>query len=140
MFGSQWSVRKRIVISLAVLVLLPAVTVAPYLFWQLHEAGNSLHTFGDAMIAKDYQRAYKLTDPAFQGFSSYEALLKAHEGLTSRFGNLRSLSWATLNVKKQEDYWYATADVQLQFERAMVPFTFVLKKNERWRVYSYHEQ
>ena len=116
----------------------PAVTVAPYLFWQLHEAGNSLHTFGDAMIAKDYQRAYKLPDPI--SFSSYEALLKAHEGLTSRFGNLRSLSWATLNVKKQEDYWYATADVQLQFERAMVPFTFVLKKNERWRVYSYHEQ
>ena len=140
MLGTQWSVRKKIVLSLAVLVLLPVVTVAPYLFWQLHEAGDSLHSFGDALIAKDYQRAYKLTEPTLQSFSSFEAFLKAHEGLTGRFGNLKSLSWATLNVKKQEDDWYATADVQLQFERAMVPFTFVLKKSNQWRVYSYHEQ
>ena len=140
MFKPHWSRRKKVVVSLVVILLVLAVTVTPYLAWQLHEASDSLRTFGDALIAKDYQRAYKLTDPAFQGFSSYEALLKAHQGLTGRFGNLRSLSWATLNVKKQEDAWYGTADVQLQFERAMVPFTFVLKKSDHWRVYSYHEQ
>lgn len=140
MFGTQWSVRKKIVLGLAAFVLLPVVTVAPYLFWQLNKAGDSLHSYGDALIAKDYQRAYGLTDRTFQSFSSFEVFLKAHEGLTGRFGNLRSLSWATLNVKKHEDYWYATADVQLQFERAMVPFTFVLKKSDQWRVYSYHEQ
>jgi hypothetical protein len=140
MFGSQWSLRKRIVLSVAVLILLPTVIVAPYIFWQLHEASDSLHLFGDALIAKDYQKAYKLTDPGLQEFSSFDAFLKAHEGLNGRFGDLTRLSWATLSVKKDGDYWYATADVELQFERAMVPFTFVLKKSNQWRVYSYHEQ
>jgi hypothetical protein len=140
MFWSRWSTRKRILASLAALFLLSVVTTAPFLFWQLHEASSSLHSFGDALAAKDYQKAYELTDPGFQEFSSFEAFLNAHEGLTTRFGNLKSLSWSTLNVKKQESYWYATADVDLQFERVMVPFTFVLKKSNQWRVYSYHEQ
>jgi hypothetical protein len=140
MFGSQWSTRKIILVSLAALIFLPVVTITPFLFWQLHEASDSLHSFGDALTAKDYQRAYKLTDPGLQEFSSFEAFVSAHDGLTSRFGNLKSLSWSTLSVNKQESYWYATADVHLQFERAMVPFTFVLKKSNEWHVYSYHEQ
>jgi hypothetical protein len=45
-----------------------------------------------------------------------------------------------IEVNKHENYWYGTADVELQFQRAMVPFTFVLKKTDKWRVYSYHEQ
>src|SRR4051812_26469202 len=115
MLGAQWSLRKKLLLGLAALVLLPIVTVAPFLFWQLHQASDSLHTFGAALVTRDYQRAYKLTDPELQKFSSYEAFLKSHEGLTIRFGNLTSLSWSSLSVKKQANFWYATVEVQLEF-------------------------
>jgi hypothetical protein len=138
-FWSHWSSRKKLALSLAALAVVASLTVASLLFWQLHKASTALRSFGDALVQQDYQRAYNLTDPEFRKFTNYSDFLKAHDGLSGRVGNLRKLSWSSLRVKEEKDDWYGTADVQLEFDRGTLPFTFVLKKNGQWRVYSYHE-
>ena len=123
-----------------VVVLVPFVSIAPYLFWQGHETSKSLHSFGDALAAKDYQRAYKLTYSGLQQLSSFDTFLHAHELLQNRVGDLKKLSWSSISVQKDGDYWYGTADCLLTFDRGTLPFTFVLRKDGSWRVYSYHEK
>ena len=50
--GYQWSLQKKLFVGLVVVVIVPFVSIAPYLFWQGHEASKSLHSFGDALAAK----------------------------------------------------------------------------------------
>jgi len=117
------------------------VTILPWVFWQLHDANTALHGFTDALIAKQYERAYGLTASEFRTFTDYGTFVKVHDGLTLRMGDLKSVEWSQSEAKERSDGWYATMDAHLIFTRGSLDFVMVLKKeNSSWMVYSYHEE
>jgi hypothetical protein len=137
----NWTKTKRTVAALIAIVGVLMIAILPGVFWELHEANKTLRDFSGYLIAKDYARAYSVTSPELQKFTDYHAFVKVHEDLNSRLGDLTQAEVNQIEVNDQRDGWYATASVHLIFANASLPFTFVLKKENRtWKVYSYHQQ
>jgi hypothetical protein len=111
------------------------------LFWELHEANKALRGFSDALIAKQYERAYQFTSPELRATADYPTFVKVHDGLTLRSGDLKNVEVSQSEVKEHSDGWYAAVDADMVFAHGSLPFVFILKKeNSSWKIYSYHEQ
>jgi hypothetical protein len=137
----NWTKTKKIVVAFVAMTGVLMIAILPGVFWELHQANKTLRDFSGSLIAKDYARAYSLTSPELQKFTDYKAFVKVHEDLNSRLGNLTQADVNQTEVNDQSDGWYATASVHMIFTNASLPFTFVLKKENRtWKVYSYHQQ
>jgi hypothetical protein len=138
---SKWTTRRKVLTSLAILIFIPILVIAPGLFWELHNANDCLRGFGDALVSKQYEQAYDMTAPEFRTSADYSTFLKVHRDLTLRMGELRKVEVGDSEVKDRADGWYGTVDADLVFDRGTLSFVFVLKKAQGgWRIYSYHEQ
>jgi len=138
---SKWTKRRKILVAIAILFAVPLVVFMPGLFWELHKASTALHGFTDALIAKQYERAYEFTSPELRAVTDYPAFVKLHDGLTLRMGDLKDVEVSQIDIKERSDGWHGTADVQMNFARGSLGFAFVLKKeNHSWKIYSYQEQ
>jgi hypothetical protein len=138
---SKWTMRRKLLVTFALLIGVVMVVILPGVFWELHEANSALHGFSDALIAKQYARAYDLTSQELRASTDFSAFVKVHDGLTVRFGDLKKIDVNQSNVKDQKDGWYATINAHMIFARGSLPFVFILKKdNESWKIYSYHEE
>jgi hypothetical protein len=137
----KWTTRRKLLIALVILIGIPIVVILPGVFWELYEANRAIHGFSDALIAKQYERAYEFTAPELRAVTDYPTFVKAHEGLTLRMGDLKSVEVNQSEVKDKSEGWYGTADINMIFTRGSLPFVFVLKKeNHSWQIYSYREQ
>jgi len=139
--AAVWSKRKKILVTIAAVLLVPTMVFLPGIMWEFHQANKALRTFEKALREKHYQQAYELTTKELQSTSDYATFLKAHENLTSRFGDLQRIEISSSKVEDRSDAWYGFFEVSLAFSRgANVPFSFVLKKQDGiWKIYSYHE-
>ena len=139
--AAVWSKRKKILVLIAALIVVPMVIFLPGIIWEFHQANQALHTFASTLEAKQFQQAYELTTKEFRSSSDYTAFLKGHENLTARFGDLQRIEINNSEVKERSDAWYGYYDVNLAFSHgASIPFSFVLKKQDgSWKIYSYRE-
>ena len=117
------------------------VVILPGLFWELHEANQTLRSFSDVLFTKQYTQAYDLTSSELRTSTDYKTFVKVHEDLSLRLGDFQSLEVNQSNIKDQSDGWYVRVDARMIFARGSLPFFFVLKKEDgSWKIYSYHEQ
>ncbi|HXR39304.1 MAG TPA: hypothetical protein VN776_09435 [Terracidiphilus sp.] len=138
---SKWTTRRKVLTSLAILICIPTLVIAPGLFWELHLANSCFRAFNDALVAKQYERAYDLTSPEFRASTDYPPFLKIHNDLTLRMGGLKKVDVIGSNIQEHSDGWFGTVDADMIFDRGTLHFTFVLKKaNSGWRIYNYREQ
>jgi hypothetical protein len=137
----KWLTLRNLIIAFAVLTGLAMAAIAPGLFWELHKANQALTLFGEALIAKQYDKAYNLTAKELRNVSDYPNFVKAHNDLTNRMGNLRKIHINQSSVKDKSDGWYGTMDAEFIFDRGNLPFAVILKKEDQsWKIYSYHEE
>lgn len=138
---SKWTTRRKLLVAFALLAGVFMVATMPGLFWELHEAYHSFHSFTDALIAKDYTRAYGSTAPELRAVTDYNAFVKMHENWTSRMGDLRSVEVSHGEINDLGDGWWGNMNARMVFAHGSLFFTFILKKeNGSWKIYSYHEQ
>jgi hypothetical protein len=138
---SKRTKRRKILVAIGILFAVPLVVIMPGLFWELHEATTALHGFTDALIAKQYERAYEFTSPEFRGATDYPTFVKAQDGLTIRMGDLKDVEVSHAEIKDRTDGWHGTAEVEMNFARGNLEFDYVLKKeNHSWKIYGYQEQ
>jgi hypothetical protein len=138
---SKWTTRQRLLFAAVLLTGVIMVVILPGIFWQLHEANQTLHGFSDALIAKRYGQAYDLTSRELRTVTDYGTFVKVHEDLNLRLGDFKNIKINQSNVKGESDGWYARIDARMIFARGSLPFFFVLKREENhWKIYSYHEQ
>lgn len=137
----EWTTRKKVLVGFLTMAAIGFVTIMPALAWQLHEANNSLRVFGNALIAKQYVAAYALTSEEFRASVDFSKFKQANEGLVARMGDLKDLRIAESEIRERTDGWHGTAEADLNFSRGILPFTFILKKeNGSWKIHSYQEQ
>jgi len=137
----KWTKKKKMIVAFIVVVVVIATPIFARLFWEIHEAGKAFSTFNQALVAKDYPKAYALTTPELKTNVSYDAFVGVQSGLATRVGALRSFDSIQTEVRDDENGYFATIRSQLVFERGSLPFVFVLKKeNGSWLVNSFKEQ
>jgi hypothetical protein len=137
----KWTRRKKVIVAAVAIVLAISVPIFAHLFWEIHEAKVVLGVFNQALIAKDYQKAYSLTTPALRANVDYSAFVKVQDGLTARVGALKSSDDGEAEVRDDENGNFATIRTSLVFERGQLPFVFVLKKESgHWLIYRFNEQ
>jgi hypothetical protein len=138
---SKWTTRRKVLTLVAVLACAPMLAIPLGLFWELHEANKCPRGFSDALIAKEYERAYDFTSPELRAAADYPSFLKINDGLTLRMGALKSVDVENSEIKDHIYGWSGTVDADLTFERGTLSFVFVLKKTRgAWKIYSYREQ
>ena len=138
---TKWTTKKKVLVVVIAALLLISVPIFAHLFWEIHEAKMALRAFNQALIAKDYQRAYNLTTPALRANVDYAPFVKVQDGLTARVGALRSSDTSEAEVRDDENGNLATIRARLIFERGELPFVFVLKKQGgSWLINSFNEQ
>jgi hypothetical protein len=139
--GSKWSKRKRVVVAFVAIIGLIMISILPGLFWEVHEANKVFRSFSNALIAKEYVQAYDFTSPELQNTTDLKSFETIHDNLNSRLGSLTQIAVDKTDVNDRIDGWYATLDTRMIFAHGSLPFTFLLKKEQRtWKIYSYHER
>lgn len=138
---SKWTIRRKTLVAFLTLAVVAMLAILPGVFWELHESNKALRGFSDALVSKQYERAYEYTSPELRAVTDYPAFVKVNDGLTLRMGDLKNVEVSQSEVKDKSDGWYGTADVQMNFTRGSLTFTFTLKKEKNaWKIYSYREQ
>jgi hypothetical protein len=138
---SEWTTPRKFLAAFLILAGTAMVVIMSGLFWELHEANRALHSFSDALIAKQYDSAYNLTSKEFRGSVDFQKFVNVHDGLTVRMGDLKSVEVIHSEVKDRSDGWYGTVESSINFSRGSSTFIFILKKeNHSWKIYSYHEE
>jgi len=132
--------KKNIILAIAVLLVI-SVPIFARLFWEVHEAREAFGAFNQALITRDYHKAYDLTTSALKANVSYEAFVKVQSVLTDRVGALKNFDNIDTEVREDQNGHFATIRTRLIFERGQLPFIFSLKKeNNQWLIYSFNEQ
>jgi len=98
---------------------------------------NALNIYTDTLIQSDYQSAYTITSPAFRAATRYSELVDYQSKLTEEMGKLKSAKQTYWQVDEENGVAIAHIQANLQFERGMMTFQFVLRKEDGiWRVLS----
>ena len=137
----KWSQRKKLLSGLAITIGISMCVIFPGLFWQLHEANRSFQNFADALVAKDYSRAYSFTTQEFHNATNYDSFVKANQDIANRMGDLQRVRFIQSDIKETRGGWLGTLDANLVFTKGVVQFSYVLKKEKNnWKIYGYQEQ
>lgn len=109
--------------------------------WELHDLNQTIRRFGEALSSKQYERAYGQTSKEFRASTDYKTFLKAHDGLSVRLGDLKSVDVIESQAKERDDVWNGTAETNMNFSRGSLTVNFVLRKEGGfWKINSYQEQ
>lgn len=90
-----YKVRKKTVWIIGGVIFAGILALTPifvHLFGEMHAANVVLAAFGDALIAKDYERAYKMTTPEFHAAISEADFAKQQTTLCSSLGSLKAVT------------------------------------------------
>jgi hypothetical protein len=136
-----WTKRKKTFFIIGALIVVAAVPAFTWMFMEMHAANQALTTFGEALVSRDYERAYNLTSSEFRAAVTKAAFVDQQEALATHLGALKKVVPGASETVGNQNGWSSTISVRLQFERAERRFAFVMKKEgDLWLVYSYTEQ
>ena len=141
---SVWVIRKKPVLIVgAIVVIVFLGALAPLSIQLLHEmriAHAQFTTFGDALVAKDYERAWSLTSPEFQDAITKADFIQQQKQLCLNLGALKAIFSKASEAEENENGVRSTIDARFVFEKGERQFQFVMKKNgTTWLVLGYEE-
>ncbi len=135
--------KKSVLRGLIYSSLAIALLLSPFIGFAVKERIASkavLTEFGKAVEARDYGKAYKLTDPDFQSVTSFDQFVNQHRELQSNYGILQKLEQSTGGVEYEgfSGFWQAKILANLQYERRQITLLYTLRKQGgRWMVRGY---
>jgi hypothetical protein len=138
---SKWTSRKRVLVTVAVIIALVVIPQFVYIFMQSHAATRTFTAFGQALVAKDYLRAYNLTSPEFQSATSEATFVGQQESLCSDLGGIEKVTESSYETQKQSDGWSSDISARFTCKQGEKLVDFALKKQGNvWKVYGYKER
>src|SRR5215470_9890893 len=84
-----WLVRKKPVYIAVGLILVVTVPIFIWLFSEMHSAGKALDSFGQRLIARDYDGAYRESSKEFQSAISKQEFVQQQTTLCAKLGSLK---------------------------------------------------
>jgi len=138
---SKRAKRKKVIASVAGIILLIASSFFIWLFMQMHRASKAFSSFGQALVSTDYKHAYELTSSDFREAMSESAFADQQRALSSHLGALKVVKQGPSETDGNQDGWKSTISAHFVYERAERQFVFVMKETDgKWEVYGYKEQ
>jgi hypothetical protein len=101
----NWTRGKKTTVFVISIIVLTLTPLFVRMFVQAHEANKAFTKFGDALVAKDYDQAYKLTSPEFQAAMSEPAFSNQQTALCSNLGELQKVTREAFDTSEHEDGW-----------------------------------
>jgi hypothetical protein len=136
-----WTKRKTVMMVVAAVIILALAPLFAWMFMQTHEANKAFSVFSEALIAKDYDRAYELTSPEFHTAMSETAFANQQAALCSKLGELRQVEMAAFDTGEHEDGWTSYVSARFIFAHEERLFDFKMKKEGAdWKVFGYSER
>lgn len=137
----KWTARKRVVVTIAIVIALVVTPQFVWVFMQAHAAEKTFDAFSKALVAKDYQRAYGLTSPEFQSATSEPDFARQQMALCSNLGDIEKIVRDSFETKKGQDGWSSDITARFVFKQGDREFDFAMKKQGTiWKVYGYRER
>jgi hypothetical protein len=137
----KWTSREKLIVIVACAFLIAVTPMFIYIFLQAHAANKAFADFSQALIAKDYSQAYRLTDTEFQSAMDEEAFINQQTWLCSKLGELTSVHQDSFDTKELHGVWSSDISANFVFGRAERKFDFTLKKRgTAWKVFGYKER
>ena len=137
----KWRKRTIVIVSILSIVFLGLAISTSFLFHQMQLAREALSAYDDALVAKDYVRAYGLGSSEFQKAISESDFAEQQILLVSHHGALKKIVLGPTETARNQHGLTSTIDSRFVFDRDEVLFTVTMKKEgERWLIYGYREQ
>jgi hypothetical protein len=138
---SKWTSRKKVLLAVAVIVALVVIPQFVYIFMQTHAATRAFSAFAQALVEKDYQRAYTMTSPEFQSATSEANFVAQQRLLCSDLGGVEKVTKGSYETQKQSDGWSSDISARVICKQGEKEVDFSLKKQSNvWKVYGYKER
>jgi hypothetical protein len=132
---------KKAFIAIAILLALIATPQFVYLFEQTHYSDKAFTAFSEALIARDYARAYNLTSSEFQSAISESTFARQQAALCSNLGALKKVRRGSFETEEHGGVWSTDLTAYFHFEHGDRQFDFSMKKQATiWKVYGYKER
>ncbi len=129
---------------LLVAVIVTFVVVIGLLFaasWMSHEtqeARLTLHKYGEALVAKDYAKAYSFRDSELQKRLTESEFEASHELAESRYGRLKEVIIEPGEKVGDQNGMTVTINSRLIYEHAEDRFAVTMRKEgDSWFVHDY---
>jgi hypothetical protein len=125
-------------ITVAFIVFIGLLYAASWMFNQTQQARMTLHEYGDALIAKEYSKAYSLRDSELQKALNESEFEKSHELAASQFGKLKEVILERGEKVGDQNGMTVTINSRLIYENTEHHFAVMMKKEgDRWFVHNY---
>ena len=131
---------RWVLLIIFVVAAIVLVYAGPYLPALTREAGpvsSALSEYSDALVRRDYKRAYELTSKEFRQAVSAEAFVGLQEQLAGRYGRLLAMKQGAtaVTIRRSEPDWRGVLNVRAHYEHGDLQFIFVLHHEDRWVLY-----
>ncbi|MGA2898541.1 MAG: hypothetical protein ABSE27_13230 [Acidobacteriaceae bacterium] len=138
---SKWSRRNRALFIVLVCITLVVIPQFVYVFLQAHAASHAFTTFSQALVVKDYQRAYSLTSPEFQSATNEQTFINQQESICSDLGGIEKITKDWYETENYSDGWSSDISARFICKQAERQVDFAMKKRGKiWKVYGYRER
>jgi hypothetical protein len=132
-----WSWRKKLLLIVGGALVLSS----PIFIWlglEGHKAHVAFIEFSDALIERNYERAYALASPDFRTAIEEPAFAAQQMELCARLGALKRVKSSVSEASVNQDGWSSTIAAHFIFEKGEILFEVVMKKRgDRWQLYKY---
>jgi hypothetical protein len=138
---SKWTRSKRVLLIVAVIIALVSIPQFVYLFMQAHAANKAFAELGQALVTKQYRRAYSLTSPEFQSVTNEATFVNQQELLCSNLGGIEKITEDTYETQRRSDGWSSDISARFTCKQAEKRVDFTLKKQgDVWKIFGYRER
>jgi hypothetical protein len=120
------------------LLVVPLMLLA---YPRIREVRKAFDRFSNALIARDYQRAYQATGADFQEALSEKDFVAQQEALTEHYGPLKEVSmWDTV-IDYSESGQEADLRVDFKYERSTQVFDVAMRSyGGEWKLSGYRQR
>ncbi|HWG20550.1 MAG TPA: hypothetical protein VG225_08455 [Terracidiphilus sp.] len=125
-------------IIIAFVVVIGLLFAASWMFHEKQEARMTLHKYGDALVAKDYAKAYSLRDSELQKRLTEPEFERSHELAESRYGRLKEVIIESGEKVGDQNGMTVTMISRVVYENAEDRFAVTMKKEgDSWFIKDY---
>lgn len=122
----------------AFVVFIGLLFAASWMGHETQQARMTLHEYDEALIAKEYRKAYALRDSELQRIISESAFEKSHEVAESRYGKLKEVILEPGQKVGDQNGMTVTINARVVYENAENHFVVTMKKaGGSWFVHDY---